>query len=418
MSEATVNIATGSTGRADTGAGNPAIDFDPFDPAHQADPYPYYRRLRETAPVYLSSQGHWILTRHRDCVAVVRDRRFGHGTGTLIGNNNFRRPVKGRTLPLILLDPPEHTRMRTLVSKAFTPRMVSRLAGRIQELVDVMLDQAMDQDEVDLISALAYPLPANVISQMLGVPAEDCDSIKELSHIVARAVDPDFALSEDEKRERNEAFGQFDAYFRELISQRRRQPTEDLLSELVAARDNGSVLSDNELLSTCILLYVAGHETTMDLIGNGTLALLRNPDQYARLREQPDIAESAVEELLRYDPPTQITRRTVLEDVEIDGHAIPRGEQVVMIRGAANRDPEVFEDPDRLDLGRQHNPHIAFDGGIHFCLGAPLARLEGRIVLGTLVRRAPRMALATDQLRYRKNLVIRGLAALPVRPRG
>jgi cytochrome P450 len=397
---------------------NSPIDFDPFDPAHQADPYPYYRRLREDAPVYLSPQGHWILTRHRDCSAVVRDRRFGHGAKSgLIGKNNFRRPVKGRTLPLILLDPPEHTRMRSLVSKAFTPRMVERLTGTIQRLADEMLDAAIEQGEVDLISALAYPLPANVISQMLGVPPEDCDSIKDLSHIVARAVDPDFALTDEEKRERDQAFAQFDEYFRELIRQRQRQPQEDLLSDLVAAREHGSVLSDDELLSTCILLYVAGHETTMDLIGNGTLALLRHPDQARRLREDPGIAESAVEELLRYDPPTQITRRTVLEDLELDGNQISRGEQVVMVRGAANRDPEVFDDPDRLDLGREHNPHLAFDGGIHFCLGAPLARLEGKIVLGTLVRRAPGMELATDRLTYRKNLVIRGLSALPVRLR-
>jgi cytochrome P450 len=408
--------ATGATGMSEA-TKDVGIDFDPFDPAYKANPYPYYQRLREIAPVYRNPRGHWILTRHRDCASVFRDPRFGHGTGSLISNNSFRRPVKGRALPMILLDPPEHTRMRTLVSKAFTPRMVQRLADSVQRLVDDMLDAAIDQNEVDLISALAYPLPANVISQMLGVPPEDCDSIKELSHIIARAVDPDFQLTEEEKRERDEAFASFDDYFTDLIAQRQRHQQDDLLSKLVTAREHGSVLSDRELLSTCILLYVAGHETTMDLIGNGTLALLRNPDQAKRLRDNPGMAEAAVEEFLRYDPPTQITRRTVLEDLELDGNQISRGEQVIMVRGAANRDPEVFVDPDRLDLGREKNPHLAFDGGIHFCLGAPLARLEGRIVFSSLTKRAPRMELATDQLEYRKNLVIRGLAALPVRLR-
>jgi cytochrome P450 len=246
------------------------------------------------------------------------------------------------------------------------------------------------------------------------------DSVKELSHVVARGVDPDFQHTPEEMKIRAKAFADFDEYFRGLAAQRRDHPRDDLLSGLVAVRESGSALSEGELLTTCILLYVAGHETTMDLIGNGTLALTRNPDQLEKFREDPSIATSAVEELLRYDPPTQMTRRTALEDVELDGHLIRQGEQVVLMRGAANRDPAAFADPDTLDLAREDNKHVAFDGGIHFCLGAPLARLEGRIAFTTLVRRAPRLELAIDEsdLRYRDNLVIRGLVDLPIRLKG
>jgi cytochrome P450 len=293
------------------------------------------------------------------------------------------------------------------------------MAPRIQEIVDAMIDEMLggspEGGAVDVIGSFAYPLPASVISEMLGVPSSDREAVKELSHLVARGVDPDFQHSPEELRARDEAFTAFDGYFRDLLAERRKQPAGDLLSDLVAVQDKGERLSESELLTTCILLYVAGHETTMDLIGNGTLALLRDPAERQRLHDDPSIAASAVEELLRFDPPTQMTRRTALADVELGGEQISAGEQVVLLRGAANRDPAVFPDPDRLDLGRPDNRHIAFDGGIHYCLGAPLARLEGRIALSTLVRRAPRMELSTDTLHYRPNLIIRGLAALPVR---
>ncbi|WP_119730355.1 cytochrome P450 [Thermomonospora amylolytica] len=395
----------------------PEIDFNPFDPAYRADPYPYYHRLRERAPIYRNPLGHWLLSRYRDCTAVLRDDRFGHGSPDLLRENTFRKPVEGRARPFILLDPPEHTRLRSLVNKAFTPRTVRRLAPRIQELVDQMLDEMIDAGEVDFMEAFAYPLPVTVISEMLGVPAADRDAVRELSHIVARSVDPDFRLSEEDKRARDEAFARFDDYFRELVAERRRRPTDDLLTNLVTVHEDGERLTEAELLTTCILLYVAGHETTTDLLGNGTLALSRNPDQFHRLRTSPGLAESAVEELLRYDPPTQMSRRTALTDADINGHPIAAGEQVVILRGAANRDPEVFPDPDRLDLGRMGNRHLSFDGGIHYCLGAPLARLEGAIAFATITRRLRHVETTTDTLRYRDNLIIRGLAELPVRLR-
>ncbi len=396
----------------------PTIDFDPFDRAHRADPYPWLRRLREQAPVYRDPRGHWLISRHRDVVSVFRDRRFGHGTH-LLQQNTFRRPVAGRSRPFIMLDPPEHTRLRSLVNKAFTPRMIDGLEPRIAQIVSGLLDRALDRGDVDLMDAFAYSVPVMVISELLGVPREDMDAVKELSHVVARGVDPDFNHTPEEMRQRAAAFAQFDDYFRELLAQRRRDPRDDLLSGLATVQESGSALTEAELLTTCILLYVAGHETTMDLIGNGALALLRFPDQRRRLAEDPGLARSAVEELLRFDPPTQMTRRTALADVELDGHRIGPGEQVVLMRGAANRDPEVFDRPDELDLGRADNRHVSFDGGIHFCLGAPLARLEGRIAFAELLRRAPRMelAVAEEDLEYRDNLIIRGLVALPVRMR-
>lgn len=399
----------------DTRAGAPAVDVDPFDPAQRANPYPAYHRLRERAPVYRHPRGMWLLSRHRDCVAVLRDSRFGHGTGDMLARNAFRRPIQDRSLPFILLDPPEHTRLRSLVAKAFTPRMVDRLGPLVGEIVDALLDAAIERGEVDLMGSFAYDLPVTVISELLGVPEADREAVKELSHQVARAVDPDFTRSPEERRRRDEAFAAFDDYFRTLLEERRRAPTDDLLSELAAVQDEGERLAEGELLTTCILLYVAGHETTMDLVGNGMLALLRNPDQMRRLREDPGLADKAVEELLRYDPPTQVSRRTALDDVEIDGHLVERGEVVVVIRGAANRDPEVFADPDRLDLGRSPHRHLAFDGGIHYCLGAGLARLEGRTAFAAVVRKTREVELLDDDPPYRENLVIRGLARLPVR---
>ncbi|MBO2445567.1 cytochrome P450 [Actinomadura barringtoniae] len=407
----------------------PAVDFDPFAPEHRPNPYPLYRRLREEAPVYQSPRGPWLLTRYADCVALMRDDRFGHGTRQrLLDKSKWRKPAEGRALPFILLDPPEHTRQRVLASRAFTPRAVHRQIPLIEKLVDEMLDAVIDAGEVDLVEAFAYPLPATVISGLLGVPAADRELVRGWSSLIARGVDPDYQYSADQKRERDEALASFDAYFAELAAEKRRNPADDLLTALIAVRDEGAGgdeggegegrLSEPELLSICTMIYVAGHETTTDLLANGTLALLKNPEEFRRLRADPaGLAESAVEEFLRYDPPTQLTRRTALEDAKLDGHLISRGEQVIIVRGAANRDPSVFPDPDRLDLGRTPNKHIAFDGGIHFCLGAALARLEGRIAFAALANRTSDIELATDEPAYRSNVTIRGLSALPVRLR-
>ena len=390
--------------------------FDPFLAGFNADPFPHYQRLREADPVHQSPLGFWVLTRYEDCVAVLRDQRFGRAGFEGFLESIYGAPTHER-LPRSMLfqDPPDHTRLRALVSRAFTPRVVEGLRPRIQQVVDGIIDRALDARSMEVIGDLAYPLPVTVISEMLGVPAGDQESIKGWSADIARSldaiglqVDPDIV---ERGRVARRAIGD---YFRQLLPERRRQPRNDLLSLLIAAEEQGDKLSEGELLSTCILLYIAGHETTVNLIGNGLLALLRHGDQLKRLREEPALAASAVEELLRYDGPVQRTARFTTVDVEIGGRAIDKGAMVVTVIGAANRDPAQFPEPDRLDLGRIDNRHIAFGFGIHFCLGAPLARLEGQVALGTLARRLPALALATDTVEWRESQVLRGLKALPV----
>ena len=393
------------------------ILFDPFLPGFNADPFPHYHRLREADPVHQSPLGFWVLTRYEDCVAVLRDQRFGRAGFEGFLESVYGSPAGYERLPRSMLfqDPPDHTRLRALVSRAFTPRVVEGLRPRIQQVVDEIIDRALDARSMEVIGDLAYPLPVTVISEMLGVPAGDRESIKGWSADIARSldaiglqVDPDIV---ERGRVARRAIGD---YFRQLLPERRRHPRSDLLSLLIAAEEQGDKLSEGELLSTCILLYIAGHETTVNLIGNGLLALLRHADQLRRLREEPALAASAVEELLRYDGPVQRTARFTTVDVEIGGRAIDKGAMVVTAIGAANRDPAQFPDPDRLDLGRVDNRHIAFGFGIHFCLGAPLARLEGQVALGTLARRLPALALATDTVEWRESQVLRGLKALPV----
>ncbi|WP_329518603.1 cytochrome P450 [Spirillospora sp. NBC_01491] len=411
-------------------AGGPAVDaasvlgFDPFAPAFHADPYAQYRRLAAGGPLCRTPAGLWVTTSHGLCERVLRDPRFGHRPES----GGVWRGQAGRNRSFLTLDPPDHTRLRRLVSKAFTARLVRRLRPRIEELVDGLL--AGISGETDLIGALAYPLPVILVSELLGVPPEDRDLFKGWSDALARGLDPDFLMPADEIARRDEARTEFAAYFRELVARRRAEPPPgepspddsspgeppDLLSALVAVSDGGDALTEEELLATCVLLLVAGHETTVNLIGNGALALLRSPGGLARFRAHPEEVPDAVEELLRYDPPVQLTLRSVLEDVEIAGTALRQGEMVLLLTGAANRDPSVFADPDRLDLTRYGSDaprHLAFGHGIHFCLGAPLAHLEGQIALQKLFERVVTLA-PDDDLVYRDNLVLRGLTALPV----
>ena len=390
--------------------------FDPFLSDFRANPFPHYRRLREAEPVHKSPLGFWVLSRYDDCVAVLRDQRFGReGFEALLAT--MYGTAQGERLPRSMLfqDPPDHTRLRALVSRAFTPRVVEGLRPRIQQIVDDIVDRARDARSMEVIGDLAYPLPVTVISEMLGVPAGDHASIRQWSADIARSLDAIGLALEPEVVERGRvarrAIGE---YFRRLLPERRLHPRNDLLSLLIAAEEAGDKLSEPELLSTCVLLYIAGHETTVNLIGNGLLALLRHPDQLARLRADPGLVPSAVEELLRYDGPVQQTARFATADVDLGGQRIDKGAMVVTLIGAANRDPAQFPDPDRLDVGRADNRHIAFGFGIHFCLGAPLARLEGQVALGTLVRRLPDLALASDHVEWRESQVLRGLKALPV----
>jgi cytochrome P450 len=400
---------------------------NPFaNPQLLADPYPLYAMLRQASPVFRApvpghdGPGLWILTRHAEVHAVLRDARFSvdRRRAALVRAFRDRLPVQliegpGALRSMLFMDPPDHTRVRGLVSKAFTPRRAASLAPRIEALVDGLLADMAGRAEVDLIRDLAEPLPAVVIAELLGVPAEDHRLFRSWSSALVNAVGRGPAGAADEVQACVEPIT---AYLRDVIAARRRAPGDDLISAMIQAQEERDALSDAELLSTSFLLLLAGHETTTNLIGNGTLALLRHPDELARLRRGPELLEGAIEELLRFDSPVQATARIPLEDVVIGGQSVPKESLVMTVLGAANRDPAVFEEPDRLDLGRgDARQHLSFGFGTHFCLGAGLARLEARIAFRGLLDRFPRLALAGSEPPPRRpNFFLRGLASLPV----
>ena len=366
-----------------------------------ADPYPHYAAMRESDPVHFDeSRGSWLLFRYADVEPAFRDNERFSAEQQLGGS-------------MLVTDPPDHTRLRTLVSKAFTARTVSGLAPRIHGLVDDLLDAAAARGEMDAIADFAYPLPITVIAEMLGVEPERRDFFRTASQKIAVAMGP---ITDAETAFRAiEGRNELISYFEELIPKRKAEPRDDVLSGLVQAEDRGDALTHGELLAMLLLLLVGGHETTVNLIANGLLALMRNPNQVEMLRSENGIEKRAVEELLRYDAPVQYSGRVAKHDIEIGGKHIRAGEGVRMIIGSANRDPEAFDDPDRLDLTRDAHEHVAFGAGVHFCLGAQLARLEGQIAISTAVRRFPKVRLATTHLRWRPAPVLRGLETLPVK---
>jgi cytochrome P450 len=398
------------------------VEFNPFDPEFRLNPYPFYHRLRAEDPVHWSDlAGRWVLTRHADCVAMLRDAaRFSADPYKWDAFEEVLQAQGGADSPLwrmqtnwmLMKDPPDHTRLRTLVAKAFTPRVAEGMRPRIQAIVDGLLDAVQGAGKMDLIADFAYPLPTMVICEMMGVPVEDQEQFKVWTRDLARSLDP--IITPEILEAANQATVAFYGYYRALIAKRRRNLQNDLLSGLIAAEEAGDRLNEDELVATAILLLGAGHETTMNLIGNGTLALLRHPDELARLKADPSLVPSAVEEFLRYDGSVQMTARNALVDVEIGGKVIPKGAQAIIVLGAANRDHEVFSDPDRLDITRKDNKHIVFSYGIHHCLGAPLARVEAQVAFATLLRRMPNLRLTTDDLEWRETVTLRGLKALPV----
>jgi len=391
------------------------VEFNPMDPAFIEDPYPTYHLLRSEDPVHHNPLGFWVLTRYDDVVAALRDPRLIKEPIAAFVAARTGAPAPAGGLSMLDRDPPDHTRLRGLVNKAFTPRVVEKLRPDIQDVVDGLLAKVQDTHSMDLMEEFAFPIPVIVICQMLGVPVEDRERFKKWGLDIARGLDAIMLPPDsDVVRRSTQSRQELAEYFRQLIAQRRSSPRDDLLSGLIAAEEAGDKLSETELLATCILLLVAGHETTVNLIGNGTLALLRHPEQLRRLREDPGLIGSAVEELLRYDGPVQRTARIPSEDLTIAGHTIPKGDMVLPFIGAADRDPAQFPDPDRLDLGRADNRHIAFGWGIHFCIGAPLARVEGQIAIATLVRKLPKLALASEKPEHRLSLTLRGLKTLPV----
>jgi cytochrome P450 len=374
------------------------------------DPYPHYKALRETSPVYFNAaRGGWVLTRHADMHPILLDHaRFSAERGPAGGQGD------GIARSMLGSDPPHHTRLRNLVNKAFTERRVRNLRVRIQEIVDGLLDEVAGRGEMEVISDFAYPLPITVICEMLGVPADDREFFREASSKIAVALGPitDIEVGMRAMEGRNQLI----EYFNELIPKRKAGDKDDLVSAILQAEESGDFLAHGEVLAMLLLLLVAGHETTVNLIGNGLLALLRHPDQLERLQKEDGIERSAVEELLRYDSPVQSTGRQTLTEVEIDGHVIGKGVGISTIVAAANRDPDVFTDPDTLDLGRDPCPHLSFSAGIHYCLGAQLARIEGQVALSTIVRRFPNLKIAVpfETLEWRPAPILRGLAEFPV----
>ena len=388
-------------------------------PETKADPYPLYADLRCRGLVR-SPLGAWASSSHATASSILRDQRF---SSSPLHQRGYRPPAYPAgdpraqlpTADLLTLDPPDHTRIRRLVSSAFTPKAIAGLEPWIRDVTGRLLEPVDAAAGFDLIDALAFPLPIAVICHLLGVPAEDQASFRVWGHDVATTLEPQTAPAAESKSRSSELA--LTAYLRELVRKRRADPDGSLLSALVAAEEEGDRLSPGELVSTALLLLIAGFETTVNLIGNGIVALLGEREHWERLGEEPELVPAAVEELLRYDSPVQMTARTATEDVDVGGTVIPKGASVIVAIGGANRDPDVFEEPDRISIDRPNaSRHLSFSLGIHHCLGATLARLEGRIAVEELTRRYPRLEMAGTPTR-RPLLVLRGFESVPVRAR-
>ena len=393
---------------------SPTIGLSAENPAFIADPYPLYAQIRAEGPVIFTDP-RWILSYYEDIYPLLRDPRFGRGGYTdLILQVFGPGPVYDAfSRWMLFMDPPNHTRLRSLATRAFTPRAVERIREAIQQLVDGMLDGLERDGGGDLIAAFAYPLPVMVICELLGVPPDDREEFRLWSDSLGKALQIQFATPEIVAKA-NEAAEHLSDYFRDFVADHRQHPRDDLLSALIAAEDEHGKLTEDELLAMAALLFFAGHETTVNLIGNGVLHLLQQPEQWRLLRDNPSLARNAVEEVLRYESPVQITGRVALADVEVHGVTIKEGQVISALLGSANRDPARFPDPDRLDIQRPDIQHLSFAAGAHYCLGAALARLEGEIAFTTLTGRFPNLKLVPEPLGWRKNVVLRGLTRLPV----
>ena len=372
--------------------------YNPASRQMQVDPYGFYERMRTKDPVHRTRIiNGWLLTRYRDVDAVLRNH--------VDFSNRTHQMFEGRLESLLDIDPPDHTRLRGLVSKGFTPTAVANLRPRIERLVKELLDSVVGQERFDLIGQFAYPLPITVIAEMLGVPPEDMDRFEDWSNGIALSIEP-ILTAKQIKRVVSDHIA-LQGYFEEIIELRRHEPQDDMISALIAAEEEGEKLTHKELLNTLTLLLVAGNETTRNLIGNGIVALLRHPDQMQRLREHPELLDSAIQEFLRYDAPVQLDGRLCTRDSEVGGQEVRRGHIVISAIGAANRDPEAFPHPDRLDIGRQQTSHLSFGRGIHYCLGAPLAVMEAKIAFAALIERYSSIRLAGEP-KGRKQVVLRG----------
>ena len=397
-------------------------EYDLFCDGKLADPYPFFRRLRSEDPVHRSERlNSWILTRYDDVLAASRDRRFSSdrvsvNMSALSEPDQTRFSALGEHVSnwLGFTDPPKHTRMRGLISGVFTPALAENMRDRTQEIVDELIDRVERSARMDLVGDLSYPLPATVICEILGVPAGGQRQFKVWADDIAAFVGATgpYAARAAERAERSRK--ELTGMFRELTLQRRREPRKDLITALAAREGEEAGLTEQELLGLCVFLFVAGFETTVSLISNGMLSLLQHRGELERLRSDPSLMETAVEEFLRYESPIQVDTRLIAEDLDLRGRSFRKGDAVMMVRAAANRDPAQFPDPDRFDVGRQNNRHVAFGWGIHFCLGAPLARIEAQIAVKTLLDRLPNLRLESDELDWWENMTLRSPRSLPV----
>jgi cytochrome P450 len=388
------------------------VELTALDPRFRTDPHPVLARLRRDEPAHYDGViNRWVLTRHDDVERVLRDRTMALDPHKADEGTYMRlfAPSRGN---MLFSDPPDHTRLRALVNKAFTPRAVDRLAPRIRRIIGELLDSVAESESFDLVEAFAGPLPVIVIAEMLGIDPADRGDFRRWSELDVRTFNP--FLSDEERATVSSALGERDAYLRRVLARRRAEPRDDLLSALIAVEEAGDHLDQDEIVTMCELLLVAGNVTTTDLIGNGVWLLLRHPAELARLRADPSLIDNAVEEILRFESPVVQSVRIPTADVAIRGCPMRRGESVVVFLAAANRDPNVYPEPDRFDVTRRDVHHQSFGGGAHFCLGAPLARLEARLAIGALLERFPHLRLADEPPVWRALPVFRGLAKLRV----
>ncbi|MGN7284034.1 cytochrome P450 family protein [Shouchella rhizosphaerae] len=393
------------------------IDF--LNESFIRNPFPAYKQVREKDPVYrfLLPNGlyAWIVTRHEDAIAVFRDSRFIttplHVMDITKPTGPIHKEIMSRNL--LSVSPADHRRLRRLVQKAFTPRMVEKLRGRIVDIANELLDKVQHKEEMNLIEDYAFPLPIIVICEMLGVPFKDQDQFRKWSDTIMESVNNPQLAEQSEQ-----VMSAFVDYLRGLIAEKRNHLQDDLISDLIRVEEDGDVLSEEEMYALVFVLIIAGHETTVNLIGNGMLALLEHSDQREKLQSQPELIHSAVEEMLRYDGPAEVSNiRWATEDVELQGKPVRKGDMLLISLASANRDKEAFDEPDMFDITRETNNHLAFGKGVHFCLGAPLARLEGEIAISTLLQRMPKLRLkktGRDSLQWRPGMIIRGVKEIPL----
>ena len=385
-----------------------------MSPAFREDPYPYYERFRGPTPLLRVGETIWFALGHADVTTMLRHPNLSTDESHAATEAERAAEDPNRPRSLLFMDPPDHTRLRGLVARAFTPRRIDELRATTQAIATELVDAiAAMAGPVDLVQAFAYPLPVRVICALLGVPPEDEAMFTDWSRGIARSVDPSVLRTPAIEATIEEARANLRRYLGDLLAARRRQPGDDLLSALAAVDVEGDRITPREVVGLAQLLLVAGHETTVNLIGNGTLALLRNPEQLALLRRSPELVGPAVDEFLRFDGPVQITQRVVTQDMTVVGCPVKRGDEIMLVLGAANRDPSAFPNPHKLDVTRDARRHVGFGGGIHHCLGAALARMEGQIAFATLLDRFPRLELAGTPER-RPTFTLRGLETLPV----